>query len=84
MIKHRAVSFDLFGESLQGVLVALYFITCEAAVNDSNVGAAPAVAEAQFVQDERIRERAMPPQHLAVKTFPYQRVVHPAVIRPRP
>jgi len=75
-IKDCAVCLDLFGDTAEGVLVALDLKSQEMAVDDGDVRPASAMLEAQFVDHERIGSLMMLAQFLAVKTRANLSIVH--------
>jgi len=78
-VKNGVVRLDLSGQSVQGIVVTLYLVADEMAVNNRNIGPEFPVLQAQFIDYKRIGSRMVSAQLLAVETRTYLGIVHGTV-----
>lgn len=75
-IEHGTVSVDLFGQSAQGIVVALYLVADELAIDNRDIGPALPVLQAQFIDYKRVGSRMVSAQLFAVETRAYLGIVN--------
>jgi hypothetical protein len=75
-MEHGTVSVDLFGQSAQAIVVALYLVADELAIDNRDIGPAPPVLQAQFIDYKGVGIHVVSAQLLAVETGAYLGIVH--------
>ncbi len=75
-IEDRVIGFHLAHEANQRIPITFYFIARQAPIDHGDIGAALPVSQSKLVEDERVRAGVIVTQHLPMKVFPYNRVIH--------
>jgi len=75
-LEDRVIGFHLAREANQGVPITFYFIASHAPVDYGYIGTVFSVPQAKLVEDERVWAGVIGTQHLPMKVFSYNRVIH--------